>query len=97
MILYAIPSPIGATPQASLPAPALATIRSLKDFVVENAKSARAFLGALGMPVRELNIVAIDEPREEFLPVARGRSQNEPPGRSPHFGYRFVLTREFQG
>ena len=37
------------------------------------------------------------EPREELFPVARGRSQNEPPGRSPHFGYGFVLTREFQG
>ena len=73
MILYAIPSPIGATPQASLPAPALATIRSLKDFVVENAKSARAFLGALGMPVRELNIVAIDEPRDLLAPLREGR------------------------
>ena len=73
MILYAIPSPIGATPQASLPAPALATIRSLKDFVVENAKSARAFLGALGMPVRELNIVAIDEPRDLLGPLREGR------------------------
>ena len=73
MILYAIPSPVGATPQASLPAPALATIRSLKDFVVENAKSARAFLGALGMPVRELNIVAIDEPRDLLGPLREGR------------------------
>jgi len=73
LILYAIPSPIGATPQASLPAPALATIRSLKDFVVENAKSARAFLGALGMPVRELNIVAIDEPRDLLGPLREGR------------------------
>ena len=73
MILYAIPSPIGATPQASLPAPALATIRSLKDFVVENAKSARAFLGALGMPVRQLSIVAIDEPRDLLAPLREGR------------------------
>ena len=28
---------------------------ALKDFVVENAKSARAFLGAIGMPVRDLH------------------------------------------
>ena len=61
MILYAIPTPLGASPEQSLPAPAMHTIRGLKDFVVENAKSARAFLGALGMPVRELNIRAIDE------------------------------------
>lgn len=54
--LYAIPTPLGASPQESLPAPALQQIRALKHFVVENAKSARAFLGALGMPVRELEI-----------------------------------------
>ncbi len=39
----------------------MSTIRSINDFVVENAKSARAFLGALGMPVRELSIRLIDE------------------------------------
>ena len=61
MILYAIPTPLGASPAESLPAPALETIRGLKNFAVENAKSARAFLGALGMPVRELNITPIDE------------------------------------
>ena len=61
MILYAIPTPLGGPPEAALPAPALATIRSLKDFAVENAKSARAFLGALGMPVRELGIRTLDE------------------------------------
>ena len=61
MILYAIPSPIGATPQDSLPAPALATIRSLKDFVVENAKSARAFLSATGCKPRELQLSELSE------------------------------------
>jgi 16S rRNA (cytidine1402-2'-O)-methyltransferase len=61
LILYAIPTPLGAAPADSLPAPALEVIRSLKNFVVEDAKSARAFLGALGMPVRELNIRTIDE------------------------------------
>jgi 16S rRNA (cytidine1402-2'-O)-methyltransferase len=59
LILYAIPTPLGASPEHSLPAPAIATIRGVKDFVVENAKSARAFLGALGMPVRELSIEVI--------------------------------------
>ena len=59
MILYAIPAPLGGSPQAALPAPAIQTIRTIGDFAVENAKSARAFLGALGMPVRELNIQEI--------------------------------------
>lgn len=61
MILYAIPTPLGSSAEESLPAPALQTIKGLKDFVVENAKSARAFLGALGMPVRELDIRLIDD------------------------------------
>ena len=61
MILYAIPTPLGAAPAESLPAPALETIRGLKDFAVENEKTARAFLGALGMPVRQLSIRLIDE------------------------------------
>jgi 16S rRNA (cytidine1402-2'-O)-methyltransferase len=73
LILYAIPTPLGGAPQDALPAPALATIRSLQDFVVENAKSARAFLGALGMPVRELNIAAIDEERDLLSPLREGR------------------------
>ena len=60
MILYAIPTPLGASPAESLPAPALEQIRQIKNFLVEDAKSARAFLGALGMPVRELNIREID-------------------------------------
>ncbi len=59
MILYAIPTPLGAAPAEALPAPAIRTIRGLKDFAVENAKSARAFLGALDMPVRELSIQEI--------------------------------------
>ena len=60
MILYAIPTPLGGSPQDVLSASSIETIRSLRDFVVENAKSARAFLGALGMPVRELNISTVD-------------------------------------
>jgi 16S rRNA (cytidine1402-2'-O)-methyltransferase len=73
LILYAVPTPIGGVPQDALPVPALATIRSLQDFVVENAKSARAFLGALDMPVRELRIVAIDEKGDLLLPLREGR------------------------
>jgi len=54
LILYAIPTPLGGAPQDALPSSVLETVRTLKDFAVENAKSARAFLGAVGMPVREL-------------------------------------------
>jgi len=74
LILYAIPTPLGGAPQDALPAPALATLRGLRDFVVEDAKSARAFLGAAGMPVRELSIVAIDEERDLLSPLREGRS-----------------------
>ena len=76
MTLYAIPTPLGASPAESLPAPSLEIIRSLKDFAVENAKSARAFLGALGMPVRELDIVEVEQGGELDLlaPLRAGRS-----------------------
>jgi 16S rRNA (cytidine1402-2'-O)-methyltransferase len=73
LILYAIPTPLGASPEQSLPAPALATIRSLKDFAVENAKSARAFLGALGMQVRALNIQVIDDAHDLLTPLREKR------------------------
>ena len=73
MILYAIPTPLGGAPQEALPAPALETIRTLRDFVVEDAKSARAFLGALGMPVRELGIVVIDQGGDLLAPLRAGR------------------------
>ena len=74
MILYAIPTPLGSRPEESLPAPALQTIRGLKDFVVENAKSARAFLGALGMPVRELSITLIEDEGDLLEPLKQGRA-----------------------
>ncbi|MBI4123418.1 MAG: SAM-dependent methyltransferase [Betaproteobacteria bacterium] len=75
MILYAIPSPLGGAPADALPAACLQKVTSLHDFAVENAKSARAFLGALGMPVRELNIVTIgDEVSPLLKPLREGRS-----------------------
>jgi len=61
LILYAIPTPLGGPPEHSLPAPALARVRELKDFVVENAKSARAFLAAVGCQPRELAIAELNE------------------------------------
>jgi 16S rRNA (cytidine1402-2'-O)-methyltransferase len=76
LILYAIPTPLGASPEQALPAPALETVRSLKDFVVENAKSARAFLSEVKMPVaiRELRIQEIGESPQALLqPLREGR------------------------
>ena len=74
MILYCIPTPLGGAPREALPAPALTVIRSLGDFVVENAKSARAFLGALDMPVRELNIKVIGEEADALAALREKRS-----------------------
>jgi 16S rRNA (cytidine1402-2'-O)-methyltransferase len=42
--------------------------------VVENAKSARVFLGALGMPVRELNIKVIGEIEDPLAPLREKRA-----------------------
>jgi len=74
LILYCIPTPLGGAPREALPAPAITLIRSLGDFVVENAKSARAFLGALDMPVRELSIKVIGEERDPLAPLRAKRS-----------------------
>jgi 16S rRNA (cytidine1402-2'-O)-methyltransferase len=73
LILYAIPTALGGSPEEALPAPTLNTIRGIQDFVVENAKSARAFLGALGMPVRSLNIKVIGEERDALAPLREKR------------------------
>jgi 16S rRNA (cytidine1402-2'-O)-methyltransferase len=49
--------------ETAIPAVALATIRALRDFVVEEAKSARQFLAACGHPVplRELSFTLLNE------------------------------------
>ncbi|MFM8340448.1 MAG: hypothetical protein ACKN9C_10750, partial [Fluviibacter sp.] len=53
--LHLIPVPLSelaeADPAQSLPASVLPVIRELRHFVVENAKSARAFLKTIVMPV----------------------------------------------
>ncbi len=62
--LYLIPVPLGPTaPQESLPANVLATIRPLTHFVVEQAKTARAFLKAAGtnLPLQELQLQELNE------------------------------------
>jgi 16S rRNA (cytidine1402-2'-O)-methyltransferase len=73
LILYAIPTPLGGSPAGALPRPSVSTVRGIKDFVVENAKSARAFLDALEMPVRELNIRLIGEERDPLAPLRHQR------------------------
>ena len=77
MILYAIPTPLGTPPAQVLPPSVLSTVKSLGDFAVENAKSARAFLGAVGMdrPLRDLNISTLDgDPHILLQPLREGRS-----------------------
>jgi len=61
-ILYAIPTPLGGAAADALPASALATVRTLRSFVVENAKTARAFLREIGMPcaIQELDISVLE-------------------------------------
>ena len=62
--LYLIPVPLGPTaPQDSLPANVLATVRPLTYFVVEQAKTARAFLKAAGTdtPLQELQLEELNE------------------------------------
>lgn len=72
-VLYAIPTPLGGSPSDALPAPAIERIRGIKDFAVENAKSARAFLGTIGMPVRELNIKVVGEDSDLLLTLHQQR------------------------
>jgi 16S rRNA (cytidine1402-2'-O)-methyltransferase len=62
--LFLIPVPLGPTaPAESLPANVLAAIRPLQHFVVEQAKTARAFLKAAGTekPLQELQIEELNE------------------------------------
>lgn len=72
-VLYAIPTPLGGSPSDALPAPAIERIKGIKDFAVENAKSARAFLGTIGMPVRELNIKVVGEDSDLLLTLHQQR------------------------
>ena len=73
MILYAIPTPLGGPASRVLSESVLQTVRSLSDFVVENAKSARAFLADAGLRVRELNIVEIGKSPDPLKPLREGR------------------------
>lgn len=62
--LYLIPVPLGPqAPQDCLHPGVLATIRPLRHFVVEQAKTARAFLKAAGteLPLQELQLTELNE------------------------------------
>ena len=61
-ILYAIPTPLGGSAADALPASALKTVKTLRHFVVENAKTARAFLKEAGMPcaIQDLDIAVLE-------------------------------------
>lgn len=75
--LYLVPVALGGPAVDALPPAAAATVRTLRDFAVENARTARAFLGELGMPcaIRELNIREIAVGPENLLaPLRAGRS-----------------------
>lgn len=75
--LYLVPAALGGDPCQVLPPSTLEAVRVLRDFAVENAKSARAFLSALNMPcsVRELRIAEIGTDVEVLLaPLRSGRS-----------------------
>jgi 16S rRNA (cytidine1402-2'-O)-methyltransferase len=63
LILYAIPTTLGTGASDALPAPALAIVSEIGDFVAENAKSARAFLAQAGIrrPLQEVSIRVLDE------------------------------------
>jgi len=75
--LYLVPVALGGPAADALPAAAAATVRTLRDFAVENARTARAFLGELGMPcaMRELNIREIaGDPANMLAPLRAGRA-----------------------
>lgn len=62
--LYLIPVPLGPmAPAEALPAPVLAQVKPLQHFVVEQAKTARAFLKAVGteQPLQSLDLQELNE------------------------------------
>ncbi len=82
--LYLIPVPLAgdSTPADVLPAAVLERVRSLRDFVAEDAKSARRFLSACAHPgpIASLGIEVLDEHTREadvpalLAPLRAGRS-----------------------
>ena len=76
-VLYAIPTPLGGTAVDALPVAALAKVKTLQHFVVENAKSARAFLKSAGCDPKELQILELNEKsnlQDLLRPLMEGHS-----------------------
>jgi 16S rRNA (cytidine1402-2'-O)-methyltransferase len=81
--LFLIPVPLAddSAPEAVLPAEVLARIRTIRDFVVENARTARRFLAACGHPgpIAALGLAVLDEHTKEadiaalLAPLREGR------------------------
>ena len=62
--------------------PALDQIRQIENFVAENAKSARAFLGAVGMqkPMKDISIATLDEHTKEIHGLLQPLRDGKPLG-----------------
>jgi 16S rRNA (cytidine1402-2'-O)-methyltransferase len=73
LILYAIPTTLGGAAADALAPSALKIVASLKDFVVENAKSARAFLKDAGCDVHAVSIVEIGDDMQSLLKPLRDK------------------------
>ncbi|HHV02947.1 MAG: SAM-dependent methyltransferase [Bacteroidales bacterium] len=80
-VLYLIPSPLGNTPPSLvLPAGHIETIRTIQCFAVEELRTARRFLSALGLHVESLELELLNEhtsPEEMeslLAPLREGRS-----------------------
>ena len=76
-VLYAFPTPLGGSAADALPQSVLKTVRTLQYFVVENAKSARAFLKDAGSDPKAMHIEELtDESNLQDLmkPLLEGHS-----------------------
>jgi 16S rRNA (cytidine1402-2'-O)-methyltransferase len=76
-ILYVIPTPLGGTAADALPVSALQTVKTLRHFVVENAKSARAFLKDAGSDPKEMQIHELNgtsDLQHLLIPLTEGNS-----------------------
>jgi 16S rRNA (cytidine1402-2'-O)-methyltransferase len=74
LILYAIPTPLGGSLEDSLPAGGLRVVRALRDFAVEDAKSARAFLKAAGVDPKAVSITEVEQHADCLKVLREGRS-----------------------
>ncbi len=76
-VLYAIPTPLGGAPVDALPSSVLDTVRTLRQFIVEDAKSARAFLKSAGSDPKAVQILELNEKselRDLLKPLGEGSS-----------------------